>query len=124
MTPDPSLVRHPENGDTALKLAAWNGHPRVVTYLVSRSAAVDEAGDDGNTALLLAASEGQTASVEVLVGAGADLTHANAEGGTAIVMAAANGHADCVSYYTSYSGSCCEPKSIPAWVDVAWHPIE
>lgn len=60
------------NGEeTALSLAATNGHPGAVRYLISIGAYIDSLDGPGLSALHIAAMKNDTATLQVLVGAGA-----------------------------------------------------
>jgi ankyrin repeat protein len=59
-------------GNTLLMLAAYHGHPRVVSVLIERGADVDVINDRGQTPLAGAVFKGYPDVVAVLVAAGAD----------------------------------------------------
>ena len=59
-------------GNTLLMLAAYHGHPRVVSALIERGADVDVINDRGQTPLAGAVFKGYPDVVAVLVAAGAD----------------------------------------------------
>uniref|UniRef100_A0A0G4HPD8 Protein kinase domain-containing protein n=1 Tax=Chromera velia CCMP2878 TaxID=1169474 RepID=A0A0G4HPD8_9ALVE len=61
------------NGNTALHLATWMGHPRTVEALLEAGADVRAIGKGGGTALHVAALQGHPLTVEALLEAGADL---------------------------------------------------
>ena len=62
-----------EHGQTALMLAAVNGHSNVVEWLVARGAVLDHTAKYGLSALMLAVLNGHIESVRTLVRAGANL---------------------------------------------------
>jgi hypothetical protein len=62
------------HNQTALMLAATEGHAPVVEWLVRHGAALDQAAKYGLTALMLAVVRGHGEIVRILVDAGADLT--------------------------------------------------
>jgi len=62
------------HNQTALMLAATEGHAAVVEWLVRRSAALDDAAKYGLSALMLAVVHGHGEIVRILVDAGADVT--------------------------------------------------
>lgn len=59
--------------NTALNLAAMEGHPRTVALLVSKGAKVDTKSNDGFTPLLSAVDQGHTEVCELLLEAGGDV---------------------------------------------------
>lgn len=61
-----------DEGQTALILAARNGHLEVVEALLKAGADPDHATADGRTALIMAAEGGHATVVESLLRAGAD----------------------------------------------------
>ena len=75
---------------TALIMAAWGGHGRIVRLLLSAGAASDLRDEAGNTALLVACSRGHNDCVEVLVTGGADFGIANKRGNTGLHFCAHN----------------------------------
>ena len=100
-------------GDTALILAAQNGHEAVAALLLDKGAVVDAATKDGATArrgsristtacpggeygwtaLMWAAQEGHEAVVKLLLDKGAAVDKALKDGHTALIIAAQKGHA-------------------------------
>lgn len=63
-----------EHGQTALMLAAMQGHTAVARFLIARSARLDHTAKFHLTALMLAVIGGRADIVRALVEAGADLT--------------------------------------------------
>lgn len=61
-------------GQTALMVAAREGHADLVRWLVDRGADLNHTAKFGLSALMLAALRGHAAIVQALVDAGADLT--------------------------------------------------
>lgn len=55
------------NGDTALILAAYNGHDEIVSLLLKYDAETDTAGGDGATALIWSVKNGHKSVVEILL---------------------------------------------------------
>ena len=76
-------------GDTALRLAAFRGHLKVVEALVAGGAAVNT---PGWTPLAYAAFNGQTEVAQYLIKAGADVNAASENGTTPLIAAARGGH--------------------------------
>ncbi len=67
-----------QNGVTALMVAAYFGHPTVVSQLIDSKAHVDvQIPGAGSTALYLATDEGHTECVRVLLKNGADVNIAD-----------------------------------------------
>ena len=86
-------------GQTALWLAVFGGHAKVVAALLERQADKAIASFDGYTPLMVAAEKGQLDCVNYLIGKG-DLQFINARGrngATAMFVAALNGHAEVVA---------------------------
>jgi len=74
--------QNPQNGWTTLHAAAYNGHKKLVAYLLTRGADPDIQDKHGDTPLHLAASRGHADTTAALVGS-TDLSKKNAEGKTA-----------------------------------------
>ena len=83
----PSLL----DGDTALMLAAHQGHASTVAVLLSKGAKVDAKDKHGFTPLLAAANERYTEVCEVLLDKGkANIEETDPEGNTALMLAFMN----------------------------------
>ena len=84
--------------DTALMLAASEGHLEVVELLLNTWAYAFKNAEDsnGNTALMLAASEGHLEVVELLLKVGANKEATDNDGQTALILAASKGHLEVV----------------------------
>lgn len=61
-------------GQTAVMIAARDGHPNLIAWLVERGAALDGTGKYGLSPLMVAVVRGHTEVVRRLVAAGADTT--------------------------------------------------
>ena len=72
---------NPANGWTALHAAAYNGHKKLVAYLLTRGANANAPDKDGNTPLHLAASQSHGDTTAALMGA-TDQTRRNSAGKT------------------------------------------
>lgn len=81
-------------GWNALHYAAFNGHVEIVRFLVSKKTDLNIRAPNGNTALMLAARNGHKEVVSMLVEAGADLDLDDREGNTAFSMAIKAGNTE------------------------------
>ena len=79
-------------GDTALHLAAREGHDEIVKTLVDRGLDVNTRGQNGLTPLMNAAAEGSESIVNFLIEAGADITCRILGGDNALYLATFWGH--------------------------------
>ena len=88
-----------DDDQTALMLAAQNGHTDIVTALAGTHGANVNAVDRyGWTALMIAAKHGQTAIVNTLAGThGADVEAVDKNGWTALMHASMNCHTDAMN---------------------------
>uniref|UniRef100_A0A8D3DBS6 Ankyrin repeat domain-containing protein 50-like n=1 Tax=Scophthalmus maximus TaxID=52904 RepID=A0A8D3DBS6_SCOMX len=84
------------HGQTALTLAARQGHTKVVNCLIGCEANINHTDHDGWTALRSAAWGGHSEVVSALLYAGAKVDCADADGRTALRAAAWGGHEDIV----------------------------
>jgi ankyrin repeat protein len=85
------------HGQTALMLAALEGHERTVAFLADRGASLDQTAEYHLTALMLAVIRGHRWVAQSLVNAGADVTIRGSgapgfEGKTALELAAVRGY--------------------------------
>jgi ankyrin repeat protein len=86
------------DGDTALILAALNGHTEIVAQLLARGAYIEAKTSDGYyTALMIAALNGHTEIVAQLLARGAYIEAKTSDGYTALFLAALNGHTETVA---------------------------
>jgi ankyrin repeat protein len=89
----PQLDHRNRNGDSALMMAAMQGHEKLTERLLAAGAKVD---NDGWTALHYAALEGKLAIVERLLAAGANVNALTPNLSDALMLAGRNGHIDIV----------------------------
>ena len=95
-------------GQTALTIAAWNGHTATVNALVGTHGANVHAVDRHyrKTALMQAAYYGHTATVNALAGThGANVDAMDSNGKTALMWAAQKGHTDIVNLLAGTHGA-------------------
>ncbi|MDR2093744.1 MAG: ankyrin repeat domain-containing protein [Azoarcus sp.] len=90
---NPPLEHRNRNGDSALMLAAMQGHEKLVERLLAVGAKVN---NKGWTALHYAALEGKLAIVDRLLAAGADVDALTPNLSDALMLAGRNGHIDVV----------------------------
>ena len=88
--------------DTALILAASNGHSECVDLLIDAHADLNLVNKFGKTALVLSAENGFVDIVNSLVCAGANVNLVSKRGLSAIMLAAAKGHYDIVKLLSQY----------------------
>ena len=84
------------DGDTALRAAAWNGHANVIPLLLRAGADVNSKDMYGGTALMYAADMGYANVIPLLLQAGADVDAKNTDGVTALMGAAMQGQANVI----------------------------
>ena len=86
-----------QDGRTALQLAAFDGHSRIIELLLERGAKVDVVDVSGRTALMYAATGDNVESVQLLLQAGADPNRIDSqEHFTPLMFAAAEGQLEVV----------------------------
>ncbi len=83
-------------GNTALMLAAYYKHSKIVDLLIKSKADVNEVDLAENTALMKAAWTGGVESVRLLLEANADVNAIEVDGMTALMVASFYGHIDVV----------------------------
>lgn len=81
-------------GWTALIYAATGGHDDIVRYLLDQGARIDAASPNGTTALMMAVRESHASTVDLLLGRGANVNHRNETGATALAWAQRNDDRD------------------------------
>lgn len=90
------------DGDTALHIAAFEGHVDVIGKLLQNGAHVDASNGIGQTPLMLAAANGQTKAVRLLLNRKADVRAKNAYGATALHQATIYDSGDLVKELIRY----------------------
>lgn len=81
-------------GWNPLHYAAFEGRAEIISLLLAAGADINQKAPNGYTSLMLAARNGHLEAVRVLVGANADLTVADLDEGTAHDMALKANHTD------------------------------
>ncbi len=82
-----------QDGESALAVAAHEGHVAAVEALLAAGARLDVTDKDGITPLMVAASSNRAAVIRALLAKGAPIDATNNDGATALVAAAYGGHA-------------------------------
>eukprot|EP01047_Picozoa_sp_COSAG01_P009716 COSAG01_NODE_402_length_17510_cov_6.871575_14_plen_171_part_00 len=90
-------AQDPNNGESAMIIAAVHGHIDTVRILLKAGATVDLATDRGAAALLVASQQGHARIVGVLLDAGANPNLPDHAGATPLGLAAQQGHAYAVN---------------------------
>ncbi|KAL7655921.1 hypothetical protein ACMYSQ_005056 [Aspergillus niger] len=80
------------DGWTALHMAAWGGHDRVIKKLLTKIADIDSANDDGDTALHCACKYGRLEVAIMLIKKGANVHSKSERGYTPLHYACRSGH--------------------------------
>ncbi|KAG7388808.1 Leucine-rich repeat serine/threonine-protein kinase 2 [Phytophthora boehmeriae] len=91
-----------EIGNTALIMAAWEGHMDVAKYLVEQDADKEAKNNFGNTAMIMAAWNSHSDIVRFLHVEGADKETKGYLGNTALLVAAERGHLEVVKYLVEH----------------------
>jgi serine/threonine-protein phosphatase 6 regulatory ankyrin repeat subunit B len=91
---DVDLEGKNDAGDTALILAAREGHHRSAELLLDAGASFEATNKSGDTPMLVAAKQGHLRVVELLLTKEVKLDTANNAGDTALILAAQHRHAD------------------------------
>jgi ankyrin repeat protein len=86
-----------ERLDSAILLAAMEGHAQIIDVLTNYGASVYTRMNDGRTPLMLAAQNGKAEAVAMLLDIGAGRLAVDAEGRTAADLATAAGHTEIAS---------------------------
>jgi tetratricopeptide (TPR) repeat protein len=81
-----------DDRDTALIVAAYNGHDEIVKLLLENNANVDVMEVDGEPVLIIAARKGHEGVVRILLESGANVEARDGLGETALMLAAMNGY--------------------------------
>ena len=93
-----------DQGRTALLLACYHCHFKIVVYLVERGANVAHTDNEGTTALHCASRRGYLPTVRYLLEHGARITERDGDGRTALLYAAHRGQLRVVKYLLSSEG--------------------
>lgn len=91
-------------GWTPLAYAAFNGHASIADYLIRHGAEIDARSENGSTALMIAARNGHKAVVEVLLQHKADPTLSNENGLTALDWAQKSANTDIAALLRAAGG--------------------
>lgn len=91
-------------GWTPLAYAAFNGHASIADYLIRHGAEIDARSENGSTALMIAARNGHKAVVEVLLQHKADPTLSNENGLTALDWAQKSANTDIATLLRAAGG--------------------
>ncbi|XP_019850304.1 PREDICTED: ankyrin repeat domain-containing protein 17-like isoform X2 [Amphimedon queenslandica] len=83
-------------GFTALMIASWGNHYRVVEILLGKSPDINIQNKKGVTALMIASNYGNTRTAEVLLTKDPDIDVSAFDGWTALMFACQNGHRDVI----------------------------
>lgn len=85
-------------GWNALHYAAFNGHVEIVRFLVTKHAPLDAPAPNRQTALMLAAKNGHKEVVKILIDADAHMDLDDGQGNTALRLAERAGHSEIADY--------------------------
>ena len=91
-----------DGGATALTLAAFRGHDKIVQYLVAHGANVNKADAQGWTPLMVASELGYLKIVKILLEAGANVHARTTDGKTAMSLALARKRSEEVALLKRY----------------------
>uniref|UniRef100_A0A0N4ZMG8 ANK_REP_REGION domain-containing protein n=1 Tax=Parastrongyloides trichosuri TaxID=131310 RepID=A0A0N4ZMG8_PARTI len=90
-----------DDKDTALQVAASQGHTKLVSLLIDEGALIDQPNKVGFTPFLHASREGHLKVLEILIQHGALPYHTTYFGATALTLACAGGHLEVIKFLIS-----------------------
>nr|XP_054757383.1 ankyrin repeat domain-containing protein 50-like [Lytechinus pictus] len=93
------------DGWTAMHSAAYNGHLKIIDYLISQGSEVNEGNAEGWNALHGVASNGHLNITKYLINKGAEVNKTDDEGVTALHLASVSGHLDVTKHLISQGSS-------------------
>lgn len=103
-----SINSYDNKGRSLLHIACFNGHPRVVDYLLINGIYVDYTDYSESTPLHYSVTRGFQNCTLLLLHAKADINRCDLDGNTPMHLAVNNGHENCVKaliYYSEYSSN-------------------
>ena len=91
-----------DSAETALHVAASNGHEAIVTQLIAKGGDINQQNNAGYSALIYAAGNGHETIVQHLSYMGADHNVISEDGYTASTVAAGKGHKNIVEFLDDF----------------------
>ena len=91
-------------GDTAMTIAAYQGHIKIIELLIANGADIDLKNNNGDNPLILAAYQGHTVIVKELIANGANVNTKNNNGDTPFVISAHQGHEETAEFIRKNGG--------------------
>jgi len=99
----------------AIVSAAWNGHTKIVEFLLDRGADINARAKINNTPIQQAASNGHLETVRLLLSKGANVNIVG-DGGSALHLAIENGYTDIAELLRQHGAKdCSEYQSNQCW---------
>lgn len=95
-----------EYGNTAIVLAAMNGHIEIIKYLTNHGGNIHSITNDDCNAVIVVAMYGQLETLTYLISQGVNSKSSNSYGYTALMVAVENNHTEIVKYLISVKADC------------------
>ena len=111
-------------GDTAMTIAAYQGHIKIIELLIANGADIDLKNSNGDNPLILAAYQGHTVIVKELIANGANVNTKNNNGDTPFVISTHQGYEETAEFIRKNGGTTYKELFIETHINFKRNPFE